>query len=138
MEIKMEEFDELSKEKVLKVLKTKKKMVEMEKSLTNAEKRILKTLRKYVENEETVKLNTILNHKVNLIEQTDANLNLAIRYLRESEVDSLALYYVKAAATANKQYEEIKKDEFYLTLHNKYIENATEVYEASKTPVNNI
>ena len=134
MKMNMEEFNELTRLDILKILKSKKIMITTEKQLVSAEKRVINAVRRFVENDETIKLNGFLNNKFNLTEQIEANLSMAMRYLRENDADAIVLTYIKTAANCNSQLEKLKKDEFYLGLHDKYIERADEFLTTKNNP----
>ena len=60
MKINMEEFGNLTVKEVLGLLKSKKIMIITEKNLANSEKKVLNAVRKFVDNEDTLKLNTFI------------------------------------------------------------------------------
>lgn len=124
MKISMEEFDGISRGAVLNILLAKKESLRIKKSMLNAERNVLKEIVKYVNNDETIQLAGWQNIKLNLLEQIGANLNLAMRYLRENELDCIAKSYLKNCQNLSKQYQERNCDEYFLSLNSKYVDNA--------------
>ena len=124
MKISMEEFDGVSKGAILNILITKKESLRIKKNMLNAERNVLKEIVKYVNNDETIQLGGWQNIKLNLLEQIGANLNLAMRYLRDNEMDCIAKSYLKNCQNLCRQYQEKNSDEYFLSLNEKYVDNA--------------
>ena len=124
MKINKEEFEDVTREEAFNLLLIKRTKVKMEKNLLNAERNVYKAVNKFVNNDEMIKLGSWQNIRYSLLEQIDAHLNLAIRYLRTYEIDSIAMSYLKNCINLNKQLHEKNTDEYFVGLKDKYIENA--------------
>ena len=124
MEMKIEEFNEISNKEACNLLMTKRMQIRMAKKVLEAEKNVYKAVSKFVDNDEMIKLGSWQNIRKGLLDQLEDNLSLAIRYLRDNEIDSVAMSYLRNCKNFQKQLDEKNNDEYYLSLKDKYIENA--------------
>lgn len=126
---------EITKKEFLNALKTKRMNYRMHKKVILAEKKCLQSVLKVIEEcDETIKLGGWQNQRIALIDQIEMNLNLAIRYLSDNgEFDSVLNSYVKNYEKFVKQLNEKETDEYFVSLKDKYVENAYQFIPEEKS-----
>jgi len=132
MEMKIEEFNEISRKEACDLLMTKRMQIRMSKKVLEAEKNVYKAVSKFVYNDEMIKLGSWQNIRKGLLDQIEDNLSLTIRYLRDNEIDSIAMSYLRNYKNFQKQLDEKNNDEYFLSLKDKYIENAYQIIPEEK------
>jgi len=111
---------------------TKRMQIRMSKKVLEAEKNVYKAVSKFVYNDEMIKLGSWQNIRKGLLDQIEDNLSLTIRYLRDNEIDSIAMSYLRNYKNFQKQLDEKNNDEYFLSLKDKYIENAYQIIPEEK------